>query len=109
MFNLKIFKKETYEKEVEFYKKKNNHFGVNLDSRSDLLKTDWLLYASALADKKEDEEIIYSGAANYLKEGASRVPFTDLYHTETGIKKDFQNRPVQGGIFINLLRDEMNK
>lgn len=109
VFNLKIFKKETYEKEVEFYKKKNNHFGVNLDSRSDLLKTDWLLYASALADKKEDEEIIYSGAANYLKEGASRVPFTDLYHTETGIKKDFQNRPVQGGIFINLLRDEMNK
>ena len=107
VLKLGIFKEETFRKEVDYYLTKNNHFGVNLDSRTDLLKTDWLLYASALTDDKEKMKKIYSGAANYLREGVSRVPFTDLYHTETGIRKDFQNRTVQGGIFINLLKEEL--
>ncbi len=93
-------------REVEYYLKKVTKYGLNLDSRSDLTKTDWMTYASALTFDKEKSKKIYQGIANFLREGVSRTPFSDLYHTETTAQVDFQNRSVQGGIFILLLRDK---
>ena len=38
-------------------------------------------------------------------ESDSRVPLTDWYFTDTALQRGFQNRTVQGGLFIKLLMD----
>lgn len=109
LFDFGIFSKEMREKEVECYLEKNQHLGVPLDNRSDLTKTDWILYACTLTDDREKQKEIYEKVANYLNESTDRVPFGDLYHVDTGLIKEFQNRTVQGGIFILLLKDELKR
>jgi hypothetical protein len=104
-----LFTQELKDKELNYYLSKNTKYSIPLDNRSDLTKTDWLLFVASLTDNKDIQQKIYKGIVNFLKESECRVPFSDLYHTETGIIKDFQNRPVQGGIFILLLKDKANK
>ena len=109
LFEFGIFSETMREKEIACYLRNNKHLGVPLDNRSDLTKTDWILHTCALTDSREKQRELYSSIANLLNEAPERVPFTDLYHVDTGIKKDFQNRAVQGGIFILLLKDELRK
>lgn len=109
LFDFGIFSEEMREKEVECYLKKNQHLGVPLDNRSDLTKTDWILHACTLTDDREKQREIYGNVANFLNETTDRVPFSDLYHVDTGLIKEFQNRTVQGGIFILLLKDELKR
>jgi hypothetical protein len=104
-----LFTQELKDKELKYYLSKNTKYSIPLDNRSDLTKTDWLLFVASLTDNKDIQQKIYKGIVNFLKESECRVPFSDLYHVETGIIKDFQNRPVQGGIFILLLKDKSNK
>ena len=109
LLDLGIFSEETRQKEVECYLKKIRHLGLPLDDRSDLTKTDWILYVCTLTDDREKQRALYSGVVNFLNESADRVPFSDLYHADTGAIKEFQNRTVQGGIFILLLKDKWKR
>ena len=109
LFGFGLFSDSMREKEISHYLKKNTHLSVPLDNRSDLTKTDWILYACSLTDNREKQRALYSGVANFLNEAPERVPFSDLYHVDTGIIKEFQNRAVQGGTFILLLKDELRK
>jgi hypothetical protein len=106
ILNTNLFSNELKEKEINYYLSKVNHFSIPLDQRSDLTKTDWILYICSLTENEEYRKHLYSGVANFLKESECRVPFSDLYHVDNSIIKDFQNRPVQGGIFILLLKDK---
>lgn len=101
-----LFSQEMKNKELKHYLLKKKHFSVPLDNRSDLTKTDWILYACSLTEDRKTQKSLYSGIVNFLKESSCRVPFSDLYHVDTGIIKDFQNRPVQGANFILLLKDK---
>ena len=101
-----LFSQELKNKELSYYLTKNTSFSVALDHRSDLTKTDWIIYACSLTDDREIQKCIYDGIVNFLKTSESRVPFSDLYHVETGIIKEFQNRPVQGAVFMLLLKDK---
>ena len=38
-------------------------------------------------------------------ESPSRVPLTDWYDSKTAERVGFQNRTVQGGLFIKILKD----
>lgn len=109
IFDTNIFTKEIKEKEINCYLEQNCFFGVPLDNRCDLTKTDWILHVCLLTDDLSVQRQIYSKIVNFLKNSSERVPFTDLYHINNGLRKDFQNRPVQGGIFILLLNDEIKK
>lgn len=109
LFDFGIFTEETRQKEIECYLKQNKSIGVPLDSRSDLTKTDWILHVCALADDKKIQQEIYSKIVNFLNETTDRVPFSDLYHVDTGRIFEFQNRTVQGGIFILLLKDRLKR
>ena len=104
-----LFSDELKNNELNHYLSKNQHFGVPLDNRSDLTKTDWILYICSLTDNRKIQKTLYGGIVNFLKESTCRVPFSDLYHVNDGIIKDFQNRPVQGAIFILLLKDKAKK
>ena len=101
-----LFEQKLKDNEINHYLSKTSHYGTPLDNRSDLTKTDWILFTASLVDDREIQQKLYKGIVNFLKESENRVPFSDLYHVDTGIIKDFQNRPVQGAIFILLLKDK---
>lgn len=109
LFGFGLFDEKTRENEVDYYLSKTQRLSVPLDNRYDLTKTDWILYAAALSGDAKKQRALYKGVAEFLKTSPSRAPFGDLYHVETGLIKDFRNRPVQGGIFILLLKDKLSK
>ena len=43
---------------------------------------------------------------NYLEETPSRVPFSDWYDSCSAMEMSFQNRTVQGGLFMPLLKEK---
>ena len=103
LLGLNIFNKNIKEEEVNYYIKKQNKYGVPLDSRETYTKADWLVWSASLSDKKEDFETLIAPIWDFINETESRVPFTDWYDTITGRQIGFQNRSVIGGIFIKLL------
>ena len=109
LFGFGLFGKAMRDKEIEYYLTKTDKLGVPLDNRYDLAKTDWILYACTLTDDRAKQRDLYKGVAEFLRTSPCRVPFSDLYHVQGGQIKDFQNRTVQGGIYILLLKDELQK
>lgn len=106
LFGTDFFDKTMMEKEVDHYIEVMEEFGVPLDSRSSISKSDWQLFVCTLTKDPKKKQKIYSAVAKYLRESPSRVPFSDLYFADSGVHRDFQNRTVQGGIFILLLEKE---
>jgi len=89
--------------------KKQNEYGVPLDSRKNYTKSDWILWSAAMADKQEEMEALIHPVAHFLGGTPDRVPFSDWYDTKTGKRYHFQNRTVQGGLFMPLLKAEYAK
>ena len=115
MFNLKynivwdslldfnIFSEEIKKNEIELYKTKLNRYGVPLDSRSDYTKLDWLMWSTCIYKDKEYFDLVCQSIVNMINETHDRVPLTDWYYTSTAKHKEFQNRSVVGGLYINML------
>ena len=97
-----------YEKEVESYLRHQNAYGLPLDGRSSIGKTDWILWTAALGNRRQAEELM-APVLKYLHETPTRVPFSDFYDTETGASEWFIARTVQGGIFMPVLMDRWTK
>ncbi len=102
---LDLFDAQIKKNELAFYKKRINAYGLPLDNRADYTKSDWQLWSVMLDD--EDQEffdLIVERMWDFLNETVDRIPFTDLYFTSKPIHRGFQNRTVQGGLFIKLLK-----
>lgn len=106
----KIFKSELYpqeflEKEFDFYLSKQEIYGISLDCRSYVSKTDWLIRISQLTNNKNKQKEIFKLVARFLEESERLVPFSDQYLVNTPYQPNnyFKARSVQGGIFIPLL------
>ena len=104
LFSLDIFDDDIFETEVSYYKSKVNEYGLPLDCRSLYTKSDWQMWSTILTDDKEYTDMIVSAMLNMLSETVDRVPFTDWYYTHDARQVGFQNRTVQGGLFINMLK-----
>lgn len=109
LFDSGLFSEEVYNRELAYYLKKTNTYGMPLDSRRDYTKSDWILWCAALADKKETAQKLISPVASYLRNTISRVPFSDWYETKTGKYCHFIARSVQGGIFMPILMADKQK
>lgn len=105
LFGLDIFDKDIFETEVASYMNRINRYGLPLDSRRDYSKSDWQMWSTVLTDNKEYEQAIIDAMWTCMSEIRERVPFSDWYNTSTPHMVGFQNRTVQGGLFINLLKD----
>lgn len=99
-----IFPREFYDGEVSRYLKECLPYGVPLDSRAKYTKSDWLIWAASMADRKGFETIVEKLWSAY-DVMHSRVPMTDWYNADIAQQRGFQNRSVQGGLFIKLLID----
>ncbi|MEO7718240.1 MAG: DUF1793 domain-containing protein, partial [Capsulimonas sp.] len=93
-------------KEVEYYKSQMKQYGLPLDSRTKLTKTDWEYWSATLADNQADFETITDPIYNYLNVTNHRLPLVDSYNTDdTPPNPAFRARPVVGGFFIKAISD----
>jgi hypothetical protein len=106
LFGARLFDEAFYEREVDWYIKMRNACGVPLDSRRDYTKSDWILWTAAFTGDRQKREALIGPVNTFLEETDDRVPFSDWYDTKTAKHYHFQNRSVQGGLFMPLLADE---
>lgn len=105
LFGTDLFERDLIEKEVDYCLSKIKKYGIPLDNRADLTKSDWLAWFAAMTNDYEKRETILASVARYLREGGTRLPFSDFYDSSTGERISFTNRSVQGGMFAPLLAD----
>ena len=121
LFGTEIMPKSVIENEFASYRKRMHAYGMPLDNRKPYTKSDWLVWTATLAESRDDFENFVAPMWDAFNVTPSRVPMTDWYWTITSeekcydsrtyvtgseeeyVKKGFQNRTVQGGIFMKLL------
>ena len=86
-----------------YVERRQNAYGVPLDNRSDYTKSDWLVWAATLADDPCIFRSMIARLWQYYNDTPNRTPMTDWYDTLCARQIGFQNRTVQGGLFIKLL------
>jgi hypothetical protein len=106
MLGLNLFPAEVALKEVAWYKRQQDRYGIPLDSRVKYTKLDWILWSATLAGNRADFEALAAPVHAFLNETPSRVPMADWYNTDDGKQRNFQARSVVGGVYIKLLADE---
>ncbi|MRN54696.1 glutaminase family protein [Paenibacillus monticola] len=109
LFDTHIFDETIIQKEVSWYLKKQDKYGIPMDSRAAYTKADWLVWAASLASEREDFVSLIEPLWDALNETLDRVPFSDWYDTNTARQINFQHRSVVGGIYIKLLKDKWAK
>jgi hypothetical protein len=105
LLGLNLFSPEIAQKEIAFYLKKQNTYGLPLDNRKDYTKLDWITWSATLAESPADFRSIISPVYKFMNESPSRVPLTDWYMTTDAKQVTFQARSVVGGVFIKMLSD----
>ena len=105
ILGLNVFPPEVAQKEIAHYKTVMQRYGVPLDSRTKLTKTDWSLWSATLAENEADFETLISPIYDYLNETTARSPFVDSYETDNVHSDGMHARPVIGGVFIKMLTD----
>ena len=105
ILGLNIFPPGVAQREVAFYKTVLQKYGLPLDSRTHLTKTDWTLWSATLAENAADFEAFVSPLCDYLNQTTARSPFVDSYETDNVRSDGMHARPVIGGVFIKMLAD----
>jgi hypothetical protein len=105
ILGLNVFPPEVARTEIAFYKTKLQPYGLPLDSRKKLTKTDWTVWSATLSENQSDFEALLSPIYEYLNHTTARSPFVDLYDTDNVHGDGMHARPVIGGVFIKMLAD----
>ncbi|MGI8906171.1 MAG: glutaminase domain-containing protein [Candidatus Sumerlaeaceae bacterium] len=100
-FNL--FPVSVAEKEVAWYLKKQNRFGLPLDNRKDYTKLDWVVWSATLATKRDDFTALVDPLFDFANETPDRVPLSDWFETKAPKHVGFRARSVVGGVFMPCL------
>lgn len=109
LFGSGLFSSALMEAEVDLYLEKRNEYGVPLDNRATYSKSDWILWAAALTEDNAKTRALIADVAHYTHRTPDRVPFADWYDTISAKAIPFQNRTVQGELFMPLLKARMKK
>jgi hypothetical protein len=105
VLGLNLFPKQALRKEMDFYLRSQQKYGLPLDNRKAWTKLDWIVWTATLTGSRADFDALVEPAWRFLHETPDRVPMTDWYHTDTGKVAGFRARPVVGAVFIPLLDD----
>jgi len=105
--DLKLFPKEVYAKELAFYDKVMQPFGLPLDSRKTYTKLDWCVWTASLNSDRAGLERHVAPLWKYLNGTPDRVPMCDWYEASNSRKINMIARSVVGGVYMPILIDQM--
>lgn len=105
LFHMGLFPKSVYRKELDYYRKIQNPYGLPLDNRTTYAKLDWTTWTATLTGERSDFDALVAPLAEFLNKTPDRVPMTDWYWTDSGKMKGFRARSVVGGVYFALLHD----
>jgi hypothetical protein len=106
ILGLNLFPAEVAQKEMAFYKKMQNQYGLPLDNRETYTKLDWITWTATLTQKREDFDALIAPIITFLNKTPDRAPMPDWYQTKSAKKEGFTARPVVGGVFLQMLYDK---
>ena len=105
ILGLNLFPAAALRKEMDFYKTKQNAFGLPLDSRKDYTKLDWTLWTATLTQDRADFDGIAGPGLSLPQRNAQPRADDGLVWTQDAKKVGFQARSVVGGVFLQMLYD----
>lgn len=100
VLDFNIFPDEVYQKEISFYLKNQQKYGLPLDSRKSYTKSDWIMWTATMSPDKKTFEAFMHPLVRYISETPSRVPLSDWHDTKDGRQQNFQARSVVGGYYM---------
>lgn len=103
LFGTEIMPKDVWHGETWANRRHFNAYGMPLDNRSTYTKSDWMVWTATLCESKAEFESYIAPMWEAYNIMPTRVPMTDWYCTDTSARRGFQNRTVQGGLYIKLL------
>jgi hypothetical protein len=106
ILELDLFPANALRKEMAFYRRQMNRYGLPLDSRSNWTKTDWTLWTATLTGSRDDFQALTGPVYEFLSATPDRVPFSDFYWTTDATDAGMHARPVIGGVFLRFLYDK---
>lgn len=105
LLGLNLFPREVIDRELAYYKKVTNKYGLPLDNRSTYSKNDWILWVATMTNTEEDFRSLVDPVIAYVNNTDRRVPLSDWYFTDTAKYRGFQARSVVGGFWAPMLKD----
>jgi Domain of unknown function (DUF4965)/Domain of unknown function (DUF5127)/Domain of unknown function (DUF1793)/Domain of unknown function (DUF4964) len=106
ILGLDLFPAEVAKKEMAYYRKIQNTYGLPLDNRKEYTKLDWITWTATLTQNRGDFEALIDPIWKFMNETPDRSPLTDWYQSKTAKKVGFTARPVIGGVFAQMLYDK---
>jgi len=106
ILGLNLFPADVARKEMDYYKKMQNRYGLPLDNRKDYTKLDWITWTATLTRNRDDFQALIDPIFTFLNETPDRAPMGDWYGTKNARKEGFTARPVVGGVFAEMLYDK---
>lgn len=107
LLGFNIFDPSIVEKEMAYYRTKQNEYGLPLDSRATYTKTDWIMWTATLTGEKDDFDALVDLVYKYANETPSRVPISDWHDTITAKRMNFKARSVVGGYFMKMFEQKL--
>jgi hypothetical protein len=103
LLGLNLFPASVAASEAQYYRRKQQTYGLPLDDRKTYTKLDWIVWSACLSGQRGDFEALVEPLWKWLQATPTRVPMTDWYDTITGAQVGFQARSVVGGVFLQAL------
>ena len=94
-------------REMSFYiGNKMQSYGLPLDSRGNLCKSDWQMWVMGFADIQSQRTRLINTLWKYINETTSRVPVSDNHYANSGKQAMFQARSVVGGYWMRVFVEQ---
>ncbi len=93
-------------KEINYYRNRQNTYGLPLDSREKYSKSDWIIWTASMASNTRLFTSFSDRIWAWVNETTDRVPLSDWYWTDSRHFRGFRARSVIGGFWMKVLMDK---